>query len=159
MKHLQIILAGLTGLILNAPPTYPVKSQVVVNPSPLPKLVGQIKPIEPLVAQTYEQLPVLPVPPPAGSHEDWMTQAGIPQSDWMYVDYIVTHESTWNYKAINPIGATGLCQSLPGSKMATIAADYLTNPVTQLKWCHKYAQERYGGWANAYSFWVGNRLW
>lgn len=94
-----------------------------------------------------------------GSHTEWMAAAGISPSDYQYVEFIVQHESTWRYWATNPSGATGLCQSLPASKMATAGADYLTNPVTQLKWCNSYAQSRYGGWANSWAAWQRQRWW
>jgi hypothetical protein len=97
--------------------------------------------------------------PPTGSHQDWMIAAGISSSDFGYVDYIVSHESSWRHLAVNSIGATGLCQALPGSKMATAGQDWQTNPVTQLKWCDSYAKSRYGGWAKAYSFWQSSKWW
>lgn len=93
-----------------------------------------------------------------GNKYDWLRASGIPESDWRFVDEIINRESSWNYKAVNrSSGATGLCQSLPASKMASAGGDYLTNPVTQLKWCHSYAQG-YGSWAKAaeYSRCVGS---
>ena len=93
------------------------------------------------------------------SKQEIMTAAGIPESEWAAVDYIVSHESSWRYQAVNSIGATGLCQALPGSKMSSAGEDYLTNPVTQLKWCTNYAQTRYGGWWQAYNFWREHRWW
>jgi hypothetical protein len=54
-------------------------------------------------------------------------------------------ESGWNYRAYNPSsGAYGIPQALPGSKMGTIAPDWRTNPVTQIKWGLKYIADRYG---------------
>ena len=95
-----------------------------------------------------------------GEKTDWMRAAGIPESDWQYVDYIIEHESGWNYRAVNASsGATGVCQALPGSRMATSGSDYLSNPVTQLKWCHSYANERYGGWQQAYNAWRSQNWW
>ena len=94
-----------------------------------------------------------------GSHTEWMAAAGISPSDYQYVEAIVTRESGWRHWIVNSIGATGLCQSLPGSKMASAGADYLTNPVTQLRWCSSYAQSRYGGWANAWSAWQSKHWW
>lgn len=88
-----------------------------------------------------------------------MAAAGISPSDYPYVDYIVSHESGWRPLAANPSGAYGLCQSLPGSKMASAGADWATNPVTQLKWCSGYATGRYGGWAAAYEVWVSKHWW
>ena len=61
---------------------------------------------------------------------------------------IITKESGWNVYATNPgSGAYGLPQSLPGSKMASVGGDYLTNPYTQLTWMYKYVHERYGSFA------------
>lgn len=86
-----------------------------------------------------------------------MAAAGISESDYPYVDYIISRESGWRVNATN--GSTwGLCQALPGSKMASAGADWQTNPVTQLKWCSGYAAGR-GGWAAAYDFWVRNHWW
>ena len=97
---------------------------------------------------------------PAGSHEDWMSRAGISPSDYGYVNYIVTRESHWNPLARNrSSGATGLCQALPGSKMASAGSDWATNPITQLRWCNGYAVGRYGSWAKAYQFWTANHWW
>jgi uncharacterized protein YabE (DUF348 family) len=82
---------------------------------------------------------------PAGSHTDWMAAAGIAEADYGYADFIVGHESGWapiksNYAGS---GAYGLCQALPASKMASAGSDYMTNPITQLKWCNGYAIGRY----------------
>ncbi len=89
-----------------------------------------------------------------------MSAAGISSSDYTYVDYIVTKESGWNSTATNAVsGAYGLCQSLPGSKMASAGSDWQTNAVTQMKWCDSYATSRYGSWASAYSFWIANNWW
>lgn len=98
---------------------------------------------------------------PSGSHTDWMAAAGIAESDYGYVDFIVGHESGWAPTKYNygGSGAYGLCQSLPASKMASAGADYMTNPITQLKWCNGYAIGRYGSWAGAYSFWLSRHWW
>ena len=97
---------------------------------------------------------------PAGTHEDWMARAGIPPSDYGYVNYIIQRESHWNPLAKNAYsGATGLCQALPGSKMASAGSDWATNPITQLRWCNGYAVGRYGSWAKAYQFWTVNHWW
>lgn len=87
-----------------------------------------------------------------------MAAAGIAESDYTYVDYIVGRESGWRVNATN--GKTwGLCQALPGSKMASAGADWETNPVTQLKWCSGYANGRYGSWAGAYAAWLRQHWW
>ncbi|MHC3513641.1 aggregation-promoting factor C-terminal-like domain-containing protein [Limosilactobacillus reuteri] len=82
-----------------------------------------------------------------------MKQAGIPESWYDSINYIVTHESGWRVNATNPSsGAYGLPQSLPGSKMAAAGRDWRTNPITQLKWMKSYVG-RYGGGPGAAAFW------
>lgn len=111
------------------------------------------------VAQKAEQpAPTVQV---SGDKQSWLAASGIPQSEWGYVDSIVTRESGWIYNVWNSTGsgAYGLCQSLPASKMASAGSDYMSNPVTQLKWCHGYAIARYGGWSGAYAFWQNNHWW
>ena len=102
-----------------------------------------------------------------------MQLAGIDPGDYEYVDYIISHESGWcptkaqgQYGGCPPYagsvpsyGGYGLCQSTPGSKMASAGDDWQTNPVTQLRWCAGYAQGRYGSWAAAYNHWVSNHNW
>jgi len=54
-------------------------------------------------------------------------------------------ESGWNYKALNASsGAAGIPQSLPGSKMATVAPDWATNATTQVTWGLQYIDRAYG---------------
>jgi uncharacterized protein YabE (DUF348 family) len=93
-----------------------------------------------------------------GDKSSWMAAAGISSGDYGYVNFIVSHESNWNYQASNSSGTYGLCQALPGSKMASAGADWQSNPVTQLRWCSGYAN-RYGGWGGAYNFWVSHHYW
>jgi hypothetical protein len=91
-----------------------------------------------------------------GAPQEWMAAAGIPQSDWGYVDYIVSRESGWNPNATNASsGACGLVQALPCSKVP--GGGY--NPVANLQWANGYAVGRYGSWASAYAFWTANHWW
>ena len=56
-----------------------------------------------------------------------------------------TKESDWNYQAYNSgSGATGIPQSLPGSKMASAGADWQTNAATQIAWGLGYIAGSYG---------------
>jgi uncharacterized protein YabE (DUF348 family) len=97
---------------------------------------------------------------PSGSKADWMRAASINDSDFGYVDYIISHESGWNYHAVNrSSGAYGLPQSLPADKLASAGADWRDNPVTQLRWANNYAVGRYGSWDAAYHFWTVNHWW
>lgn len=96
-----------------------------------------------------------------GSHEDWMAAAGIAASDYGYVDYIVSHEGGWGGVQVynrGGSGAYGLCQSLPGNKMASAGTDWATNPVTQLRWCASYAAGK-GGWRASYLLWISQQWW
>ncbi|MCU1526647.1 MAG: hypothetical protein JWP75_410 [Frondihabitans sp.] len=62
-------------------------------------------------------------------------------------------ESGWNVYASNASGAYGIPQALPGSKMASVGADWQTNPATQITWGLNYIQGRYGtpcaAWAHS----------
>jgi hypothetical protein len=91
-----------------------------------------------------------------GTHSDWMREAGIASADFGYADFIISHESGWGVTKSNHAGsgAYGLGQAFPARKMAAFGSDYLTDPVTQLKWANAYATSRYGSWANAYSHWI-----
>ncbi|MCI2958865.1 hypothetical protein MN032_14290 [Agromyces atrinae] len=61
-------------------------------------------------------------------------------------------ESGWNYQAYNASsGATGIPQSLPGSKMATAGADWETNAATQIRWGLDYIARGYGSPCSAWS--------
>ncbi|TXK04180.1 phospholipase [Microbacterium mitrae] len=61
-------------------------------------------------------------------------------------------ESGWNYQAENSSsGAYGIPQSLPGSKMATVADDWATNATTQIIWGLQYIDAVYGSPCGAWS--------
>ena len=69
-------------------------------------------------------------------------------------DWIIKHESGWNVHAQNASsGAYGLPQSLPGSKMASVAPDWRDNPATQIIWGAQYMKSRYGSPCGAQSHW------
>jgi len=68
-----------------------------------------------------------------------------------------TNESHWSQSAENPSsGAYGIPQALPGSKMASVASDWRTNPATQIRWGLGYIKERYGSPSQAWAFWQAN---
>lgn len=113
---------------------------------------------EPVVASPVA--PAAAAAPPmytgGGSPAEWMAAAGIPESDWGYVDYIASKESGWNPNATNASsGACGLIQAHPCSKVP--GSGY--NPVDNLRWANGYAVGRYGSWAAAYAFWTANHWW
>ena len=54
-------------------------------------------------------------------------------------------ESGWRPTARNRrSGAYGIPQALPGERMASVAADWRTNPITQVTWGLRYVSGRYG---------------
>ncbi|MFG3553161.1 lytic transglycosylase domain-containing protein [Micromonospora sp. NPDC047557] len=82
-----------------------------------------------------------------------MIEAGFGIAEFPCLEKLWTKESGWNHKASNSSsGAYGIPQSLPGSKMGSIADDWRTNPATQIKWGLGYIKGRYktpcGAWSN-----------
>lgn len=72
------------------------------------------------------------------------------------LDYIIAHESSGNPYAVNSIGACGLGQSLPCSKVLS-ACGTLSNVDCQINWVRDYCISRYGSTYNAYIFWRNNQ--
>ena len=75
-------------------------------------------------------------------------------TEWACLDALFAKESGWRVNAYNASsGAYGIPQSLPGSKMGTVADDWQTNPATQITWGLNYITGRYGtpcgAWAHA----------
>jgi hypothetical protein len=71
--------------------------------------------------------------------------------EWLCLDNLFERESNWRTNADNPTSsAYGIPQALPGSKMASAGADWLTNPATQITWGLGYIKGRYatpcGAW-------------
>lgn len=147
----------------------PKPTEALTNNEPVHAVVAEApkkaeKPTTPPPVQPEPETKqaVQPAPPAvavSANKQELMTAAGISPNDWPAVDYIVSHESSWRITAQNPSGAYGLCQALPASKMSSAGSDYLTNGVTQLRWCSSYAQARYGGWWPAYNAWTIKHWW
>lgn len=86
-----------------------------------------------------------------------MAQQMVASGQFQCFSNIVSHESGWNYQAVNASsGAYGLFQALPGSKMSSVGSDWQTNPATQIKWGLNYMNSRYGSPCQAWSFWQAN---
>lgn len=64
-------------------------------------------------------------------------------NEWAALDWLWNQESSFKTTAGSPAHAYGIPQSLPGSKMASAGADWLTNPATQIKWGLGYIEGRY----------------
>jgi hypothetical protein len=78
---------------------------------------------------------------------------GYGESQFNCFNNIIMRESMWRVNATNPSsGAYGIPQALPGSKMASVASDWRTNPATQIIWGIKYMKDRYGSPCGAWGF-------
>lgn len=120
----------------------------------------EIKPPEPIQPEPRKVEP----PVTLTNHQELMQQAGIPEAEWAAAEDIIAKESGWcatkwegeyggcpEYHGVPESAGYGLCQATPAHKMASIDADWATNPVKQLQWCHQYVQA-YGGWWPAKKF-------
>jgi hypothetical protein len=93
-----------------------------------------------------------------GEIQSYMHQLVV-EYGWSEEDYyswimIVKRESSFNPYAVNKKSkATGLCQALPGKKMASHGKDWRTNYKTQLRWCRDYIKYRYSTPNQAWAFW------
>lgn len=78
--------------------------------------------------------------------------------EWTALLELWACESSWGHLKANyeGSGAYGIAQSLPASKMASHGEDYLTNPVTQVKWGIDYIVSRYGSPSKALAFHYAN---
>lgn len=78
-----------------------------------------------------------------------MQQAEIPENDWVFVEWTINIESSWNPYAVEPTtGACHLEQSNPCGKDGCGVDDN----VCQLRWADNYTRNRYGSWANEVAF-------
>lgn len=80
---------------------------------------------------------------------------GLNCGDNPYKQYIYMHESGCKTNDYNSIGCRGLGQACPGSKLTCSDTDF----VCQDTWFSAYADRAYGGWENAYYFWLQNKWW
>jgi len=75
---------------------------------------------------------------------DFVTKLGWNQAQYSCLVSLWTRESQWKVNAYNSSsGAYGIPQALPGIKMATVGADWQTNPETQIRWGVNYIVRRY----------------
>ena len=100
-----------------------------------------------------------PLPPEAAkaAAKSMLPAYGWDEAQYQCLEIMWTKESAWDYAAENPgSGAYGIPQSLPADKMGSIAPDWRTNAVTQIKWGLGYIKERYGSPCQAWDFWQQN---
>lgn len=131
------------------------------------KLVEANKP-KPTQAQHQAQqsVPQAPSNAPYGTSvaeakrafNDICNELGLSQYDRDGWASIIERESGWQTTIWNTTGslAYGIGQALPATKMAPFGDDYMTNPMTQLRWMHSYMVQRYGSITGAVNFWNAN---
>lgn len=91
---------------------------------------------------------------PKAAAKTLLPEYGWGEDQWQCLDKLWEGESNWRHTAENPTsGAYGIPQSLPANKMATVADDYRTNPVTQIKWGMGYIKDVYGTPCKAWGSW------
>lgn len=125
--------------------TYQIQTEngVEVSRAKIQEVVAR-EPVKQVVARgTYFDI--------AKSKTAVMAAAGVPQSSFVYADYVIEHESHWNPGALNSRGCAGLGQACPGSKLAAVCPSWRTDAVCQMRFFNGYAIRTYGSWANAYN--------
>ncbi len=77
---------------------------------------------------------------------DMLPSFGFNQTtQWSCLEQLWMRESGWRWDAQNTTdGAYGIPQAFPGDKMASVGADWLTDPTTQIKWGLEYISATYG---------------
>lgn len=108
-------------------------------------------PVDEVVKVGTRVAPTVPVGPPVepGTSRaiglELTLARGWSDGEFACLDALFSRESGWRVNAANSSsGAYGIPQALPGSKMASIGADWQTNPATQITWGLNYIAGRYG---------------
>ena len=125
----------------------PVESQSIQADGELPALTRD-------GFQITKVAPPRPAAPAAGVPDPGTAQAiayemvlarGWDDTEFNCLVALWNRESHWNVNAHNArSGAHGIPQALPGEKMASVGADWATNPATQITWGLGYISGRYG---------------
>lgn len=92
--------------------------------------------------------PAVGVPDPGTAQAiayDMVVARGWGQGEFDCLVALWNKESHWNVYAHNKSsGAYGIPQAYPGEKMASVGADWATNPATQITWGLGYISGRFG---------------
>ncbi len=82
-----------------------------------------------------------------------MPEYGLSESEFGCLDALWVSESDWDPTADNPTStAYGIPQALTGGTHDNLPADYMTNPVSQIRWGLWYIKNSYGSACSAWSF-------
>ena len=97
---------------------------------------------------TAKPPPAAGIPDPGSAQAialEMVTARGWDSNEFDCLVALWNRESHWNVYSLNTSsGAYGIPQALPGDKMASVAADWATNPATQITWGLGYITARYG---------------
>lgn len=96
-----------------------------------------------------------------GNYGDWTRQAAaitgtaLSPQDASDLNFIISHESSWNPSAYNPSGASGLGQLMPGTFAGNAVPGHgnIWDPVDNLAAAINYMKRRYGSIHGAWQFW------
>ncbi|MGZ5416750.1 MAG: aggregation-promoting factor C-terminal-like domain-containing protein [Nocardioides sp.] len=78
---------------------------------------------------------------------------GFTSAEFSCLDALYMSESGWDPTADNPISsAYGIPQALTGGTHDDLPADYMTNPVSQIRWGLQYIKSSYGTPCSAWEF-------
>lgn len=82
-----------------------------------------------------------------------MPEYGLSQAEFDCLDQLWVSESDWDMHADNPTStAYGIPQALTGGTHDDLPADYMTNPVSQVRWGLEYIRDSYGTACGAWEF-------
>jgi hypothetical protein len=82
-----------------------------------------------------------------------MPEYGLDESEFECLDALWVSESDWDPTADNPTStAYGIPQALTGGTHDNLPADYMTNPVSQIRWGLWYIANSYGTACSAWEF-------
>ncbi|MEO6114761.1 MAG: lytic transglycosylase domain-containing protein [Pseudolysinimonas sp.] len=97
---------------------------------------------------TAKPAPAAGIPDPGTAQAiayQMVTERGWDSNEFDCLVALWKRESNWNVYSMNvSSGAYGIPQALPGDKMASVGADWATNPATQITWGLGYITARYG---------------
>jgi hypothetical protein len=87
-----------------------------------------------------------------------MAEYGLEPDEFDCLDSLWISESDWDPTADNPTStAYGIPQALTGGTHDNLPDDYMTNPISQIRWGLWYIREAYGSACNAWEFKQANQ--
>lgn len=153
--HSKIVTAGRTGLMrvsyavvyVNGKRvgTTHLSRDVVRKPRTEVKRVGTKQP-----APTYTGTPTSAQ---AIARSMMLREYGWGDGEFSCLVQMWNNESGWRTDAMNPSGAYGIPQALPGSKMASAGPDWQSSASTQIRWGLEYIASRYNTPCQAWGLW------